>query len=518
MRWLLFLTAVLVPTLAVGAPLPCGTPDFLPTLEAPREFPTATTRDKSERNPYGVPNAQATDDFVIRWGNSGGVDLGAIDDLAEALEDAWQTQIIDLDHPAPPSTDSTKMNVYIGDTGSGSPSGAGAGGYFTGDDEGYPMLVVALASLQAGGDWLRVVALHEFYHSVQWGLESYGYGDGDPGAWYWEATASWIPSVTDPSSSANGSFLFGFGLLPHTSVDSFDYPDTGALAEYHQYGAFIFPTWLMEDGLPPSVIRNTWVSPAGGTNDPLEALRAELATYERDLDVDFADFAAHNAFWDYVHGDAWAAQIEATQGQFPSAAPVTLELDGPTDGPVSPPPGLRPARYGANIVRLDDALGADLVLRASFDATGSAGSDATWRARLVRRTGASLDYQEVTTAELAEGVEIGDGGALAFVVTVVSPTRRAGEVFDWEVSLDAPAIPGDDDDTTGDDDDSAAGDDDDDGGGGGRSGAGCGSCAGGSGTLAWLLLGYSTAIPLRRRRSEASSRSVPSGNSAAKSR
>ena len=35
------------------------------------------------------------------------------------------------------------MNVYIGDTGGDIPSSYGAGGYYTIDGEGYPMMVIA---------------------------------------------------------------------------------------------------------------------------------------------------------------------------------------------------------------------------------------------------------------------------------------------------------------------------------------------------------------------------------------
>lgn len=96
------------------------------------------------------------------------------------------------------------MNVYIGDTGDGAPPSYGAGGYFTPADQSYPTLVVNPDSILE-----RAVAIHELYHATQWDLGTY---TSDPGAWYWEATASWMPSMVGPQSTGHAVFLFGFAI------------------------------------------------------------------------------------------------------------------------------------------------------------------------------------------------------------------------------------------------------------------------------------------------------------------
>jgi len=493
---------------------PCATPQILPSLNAPRSFPAAPlgSRDKENRNPFGVPNELTNENFVIRWGDDWDLNMDGIQDLSVALGDAWQTQIVEMDHPAPPSTDTTLMNVYIGDSGNGAPSAFGAGGYFTTDDDGFPMLVISQDSI-----WVpvstRVVALHEFYHSVQWGLGTYSYDDDSPGAWYWEATASWIPSVTDPQSAENGSFLFGFGLLPHLELDSFDYPDTGALTEYHQYGAFIFPTYLSEWLGSPSAIRDSWVSPAGGTSDPIEALRGRLAEENIDFDDAFVDFVAANVFWDYVHGPAWEQFMGFGQEWYPNESPVTawISTNG-TDGFESAPNSIKPRRYGANVLRLDYLNPGEWVLEARFDETGSQGTSASWGVTLVRNAGDGVTYQRLEQSELSEGVTFETGGELAVAVAAWSDLRNPGERFDWEWSI-RPLVGGDDDDDVADDDDAADDDDDattndgpvDNTGGidSNFNGSGC-ACDAGSGAPAstsWLLLVlYGMFAPWSRRR------------------
>ncbi len=520
--WALLAAGSAAASPAPGPPslAPCATPLLLPGFAPPRPFPPLApgARDKTSLNPYGVPNELVSDDFVVRWGGDWVPNQPGLQTLSTALQDAWATQIDAMGHPAPPSSDSTRINVYIGDTGGGTPSSFGAGGYFTPDAEGYPILVVNPASLDEPA-WTRVVALHEFYHSVQWGLDTYSYEEDSPGAWYWEATASWIPSITDPSSPANGSFLYGFALLPHLELDAFDYPDQGTLAEYHQYGAFIFPTWIAEAYDGASLIRDSWVAPVGGTNDPIEALRGGLAGVGIDFDEAFTDFVAANVFWDYVLGDSWAQYVAAGQAAFPSESPTVAWVDaGGTDGFVAPPTSRTPRRYGANVVRLDDLADGSWLLRAEFDAQGSQGSAAQWGATLVRSQG-GLGYQRLSAEELALGVPIEPGGQLALAVAAWSTVRRTGERFDWRWSVTS-LDPGDDDDLADDDDasddDDLVNDDDDDGFGG--SGCRCeASSAPAPGTAMLLALLYGMATPLARRRWAASARSVPSGNSAAKS-
>ena len=493
---LLLAALLLVPSAAEAAvDHPCHTPALFDTLTGPRGpavHADAIARDKSSRNPWGVPNEQLTENFAIRWGDDWTANTSGLATLAAALEDAWSVQIGDMSHPAPWSADDTLLNVYIGDTGDGTPGSFGAGGYFNQDDAGYPMLVINPASLDEAA-WTRVVAIHEFYHAVQWGLDTYTYVEGEPGAWYWEATASWIPGMVDPDSPANANFLWGFALAAHLPLDAFDYPDSGALQEFHQYGAMIFPTYISEHLGEWEPIRNSWVSPANGTNDPIVALRAELDAIGEDFGAVFTDFIAHNVFWDYRHGDTYALYVQGGQQSYPGSDPVTAWITGAGSDSVAQ--SEVPRRYGSNTLRFDLDPG-DWRLELELDTTGSAGSPAAWGATLVRRDG-DITYEAVDIVDGAATIEFtADGSDVGLALGAWSDTGPASERFGWSWTM-TELQTGDDDDASGDDDDSVPfGDDDDDI--GGFTGNGCGcevADEGGASALALLLL-----LPLSRRR------------------
>ena len=467
---------------------PCHTPALLDGLRAPPGPAVAQTssREKEARNPWLVPFQELTENFAIRYGGGWTPNEAGLATLAEALEDAWSIEMGTTAHPAPWSTDTTLLNVYIGDTGGGTPGSFGAGGYFSQDDDGYPILVINPASLDEE-PWTRVVAIHELYHAVQWGLDTYSYVEGEPGAWYWEATASWIPGIVDPGSAANASFLWGFALAAHLPLDAFDYPDTGELVEYHQYGAMIFPTYLSEHVADWQPVRNSWVAPAGGTTDPIEALRGELDALGLDFDVVFTEFVAANAFWDYAHADAYASFVAGGQQGFPGTDPVTAWIREAGAGSIAP--DVRPRRYGSNTVRFDLDPG-QWRLELECDSTGSDGNPANWGVTLVRRDG-DITYELVPITEgAAELVLDVDDADLALTVAAWTGPRSGDESFGWGWTLTE--IPsGDDDDTVGDDDDSLGDDDDslgaDDDDGFGGSGCGCSSGHPPPSALIWLV-------------------------------
>ena len=506
-RLLLALSLLLLPaTASAQVDRPCHTPALFRAMQAPpglAEYPVSS-RDKDARNPYGVPNEDLTENFAIRWGDAWTPNISGLSVLAEALEDAWQTEIETMAHPAPWSTSTTLLNVYIGDTGGGTPSSFGAGGYFNPDEEGYPVLVINPASLDEPS-WTRVVAIHEFYHSVQWGLDTYTYVEGEPGAWYWEATASWIPGIVDPQSPTNANFIWGFALAAHLPLDAFDYPDSGQLQEYHQYGAMIFPTFLSEQVTDWQPVRNSWVDPFGGTGDPIEALRAELSDLGHDFDDVFVDFVAHNVFWDYTHGATYELYVDGGAQSFPGEDDVTSWVTSEDTGTI--PASEQPRRYGSNTLRFDLDDG-PWELELSFDDSGSAGSVARWGATLVRRQGASITYEpiEIADGEATVALDI-DGSELALSVAAWAGPRVNGERFEWSYSV-IDMFAGDDDDTGDDDDmgddDDAADDDDsfgDDDDRSGFTGTGCRCDAtGGPGAGAWLLLPLVLSRGRRRRR------------------
>ncbi len=435
----------------------CLTPSLLPTMPAARPVPTAPRLSdaKVTRDPYDVPDAAESDNFIVRWGPTGTVPTAAVEALLGALERAWQVEVIDLAHPAPETTVTTKINVYIGDTEGGAPSAYGSAGYFTPDGDGYPMIVISRDSLNAGESG-HLTAAHELYHAVQWGLGTYDYGDSAVGAWYWEATASWIEVEVFPDNSDYAVFLGAYALLPHLPVDFFDYPDTGALEEYHQYGAMILPRYLAEFEADPSIIRDTWVEPAGGTRDPLYAIDAALADHGSDLAAAFSAYAARNATWDYAHQDAYLESVDYWAWAFPEgdggvADRVVVEVGERSDWR-GPDPDRMPGRYGYTVAEIDLQRTGAVSLELDLVGIGSGGSTAEWGVTVVRDHGDAVTYEPLTLhigldQHTFDAVLDGEGAdTLWLVVAAWSRDRVDGERFAWQYRVSDPdpdAVPED---------------------------------------------------------------------------
>jgi MYXO-CTERM domain-containing protein len=472
-----------------------------------------------DRDPFGVPNELTSTHFVMRWGNTGGISQNDAQDLLDAFETAWSVEVVDMDHPAPVGTDSYLFNVYIGDTGSGAPSAYGAGGYFYTDWDGYPYIVVSKDVL-FDTDYSAGVAYHEFYHAIQGGTNRFDYDEGNDAAWFWEATAEWVTFEVDLNNPYNGTFLYSYLLLPDLPVDFFDYPDSGALQEYHQYGAFLFPHYLSNE-FGPEIIRDAWAEP-GSERSPLEVMRTWLDDRGEDLDELWLDHLARNPVYDYPTGANFRYYTEFLAGYYPSEDMIQAEVSG--DGGSDTLSGANaPMRYGRATILLDNPDNGELTARVEGEEEGSEGSPAEFGARLtVVENDGSFSYHEVPFDGLVGETTIEVSGAEEIYLTVgawtedLSLSRWESERFgfDWSLDIGPPDEPGDDDDdddddtTTGDDDDDDDDGDDDDDDGGGKGGKGnkddvtlpCG-CASEAGTSGGgLLVALAGLLMLRRRR------------------
>lgn len=425
------LTLLLVAA-APAAPAPCG----LPLLGAPPALrvldPAPPSATLEERDAFGTfPNEASSEHFVIKWGAIGGVDKDDADFALGALEDAWTVEIEEMAHPAPTGSDRWLFNVYVGDTGSGAPAGHGAAGYFYVDSEGYPYVVIARDTLY-DQDYTAITAAHEFYHAIQDGLGTYSY-DGRA-AWYWEATAEWAAGEVYPDNDYSAVFLLGLAYLPYLPVYFFDYPDSGALQEYHQYGAFIFPRYLSEKVADWSIIRDSWV--LGGDDDPLVVIDGLLGEQGTSMADVFPAFAAHNAVWDYEYGDRYQASLDAYEawygGQDEHVA-ARLPASG-TGGWKNAPDETLPYRYGYNLLELDHPRSGTLVFGFNGDEAGSLGDAAAWGVTLVTDGPAGVSYtsvpldQDAGTASLALS---GDESAVYAAIAAIPAEADDDEVFGY---------------------------------------------------------------------------------------
>jgi len=389
--------------------------------------------EKVARDAYGAfPNEAVGENFIVKWGDTGRADTRAVQSLLAAFEDAWAAEIEEMGMPVPNGADGTLFNVYIGDTGNGTPDGYGTSGYYTRDAQDYPMIVVSLATLDDEA-WATGTATHEFFHALQDATARYSYEDES--AWYWEATAMWIEGEVLPDQDDYVAFLFGYALLPQLPVYFFDYPDTGALQDYHQYGAMIFPRYVSEIAADWEVVRDSWTEPLGA-DTPQDALALLLEERGVDFADAFGDFAARNATWDYADGEVYRQWVDWYADYYRSDDHrVVAEVDYlGTDGVVAAPEDTLPGRFAYNVVTLPRPVEAGLTVRFEGAAEGSKGSAADWRVTVVREPEAGGPSYAPMTLEGGVGeltfTDVGDE-AIHLVVAAVPEDARSDEAFAW---------------------------------------------------------------------------------------
>jgi len=471
-------------------PLPCATPDLWRPVDPVVDPPPVLGVDLQLRDAYSVPNVATSEHFAVRWGNERFVDPADVEELLEFFETAWDVELGQMGHTPPYRTDEFYFNVYVGDTGSGAPPGHGAGGYYTADVDGWPMIVIPADSMERPEGAASTVA-HEFYHAVQAAEQRYTYSQSEPGAWYWEATATWAAQVVYPDDQSHARFLFGYALFPHYRLDFFDYPDQGVVQEYYQYGAFLFPLHVQQRTGSWQVVRDSWVRDLG-TDDPVEALRVLLAEQDVDFDELWLDHIARNATWDYPNKRAYTQILE--QAGFLAEARFLVAGDIRNRGTLDweePDAEALPQRYGANTWTMSLPRDGEYTFVIEADELGSEGNPARLGATLVlepfegepeyRR----FEVEGQTASLFADDI---DDYQRAYVVVgtwtpeSVSPFSR--ETFGYRLRVDY-------DDLEPDPADEAPEDQ--------EAGVGCG-CASGAAGAPWLGLALLGVLGLRRRR------------------
>ena len=255
----------------------------------------------AETREHPLPNVLETEHFAIRWGWLRGFDEEDLQIVADSLEYAWDAQVGELGFPAP--VDAYRLDVFIADTGPDAPPSYGARGYFDLDD-GVPFIVLNPDTV-AEPEQSVLTAGHEFFHAVQHAAGAYAL-DG-PGGWWMEATAVWVENYLYPTNPRASGFAWALAFRPELAIDHFVYPSSGAVEEYHLYGAYLYPLVLAErEGV--SIIRASFGH--GSDADPLTVLQ--------DLGVDtrgaFLEMADRNATWDYASETASRDWIDRRGG------------------------------------------------------------------------------------------------------------------------------------------------------------------------------------------------------------
>ena len=223
------LPAVFAAAQGMGPPVSVPVPRY-----GPGELPWAGAPPPSGVKPLPGPAAAfevGTENFTIQW-DSASVDEGFAVAAGDLLEEAWQA-LVERDGWDPPMTsDSFKILVWL------TPELAAAG-LATGDaTEAFP---AGQPVIYLNPDWLedasyrKQVVHHEFVHTLQFHLRDWYAGAADE-AWYWEATAEWLPEHVDPAANGQAWIASLYADAPGVAFDTVD----GG----HEYAMFLLNAYI----------------------------------------------------------------------------------------------------------------------------------------------------------------------------------------------------------------------------------------------------------------------------------
>lgn len=398
-------------------------------------YPTVKSSEKQSRDAFQLPNVALSDNFALRWGSDLSLSENQQNTVLDYLELSWTSEITEQGYPQPEGSQDYLFNVYIGSSGSNSPSDSGVAGYYSTDVEGWPMIVIGQYLIESDDQYSTIP--HEFFHAVQHSLNQFSYSG--EAAWYWESTATWMENQVledDPNYSA---LLFGYAFLPHYSLSFFDYFDTGVLEEYHQYGAFIFPQFLSEKYDGTAWIKDSWVE-THPYDEPLGFLTERMEEEGESLEDIFSDFAAHNAHWDYAHGEWYLYYLDYYSDGFSfedSRIADDLHSSGTGDW-TSSPAELPLEHLGYHHLRVMRPESDKMFLSFEGDEFGDQGTRSTWNIIAIIKEGENLTYQPISQDGWSDGVTIENllgADSLILSVSVLGETKVDGEAFAYQYRL-----------------------------------------------------------------------------------
>jgi hypothetical protein len=392
---------------------------------------------KQERDAVGnFPNQQLSENFIIKWGDEINPPTQKIQQLLNYLETVWQVEILDLAYPQPSGSEGFLFNVYLGDSGSDTPSvPPDAAAYTSVDLEGYAYIVLSKNSINDGMNAAPTLA-HEFFHAIQFATNAFTFRTA---MWIWEASAEWIPQYV--FEDAYPSFVGGYLILPEVSLN-YDTDNPASVQKYHSYGAAIFLQSLAEHSADSSLIRDLWLS-GQPDDDPLEVFDTLLKKREGTLAQAFRTFAAHAAVYDYVDGPYYENQTESFATNYPRndhRVAAFIPAAG-TAGWAKAPRETLPWGYGFNVLEMKNPHAGDFLVGIKGDLNGSNETTARYYATLVRQYSDRISYEPLpmTTPTCGEFVAKAVGGesSLYLVVSAQPSEWEAQETFAYEYLIES---------------------------------------------------------------------------------
>ena len=229
-------------------------------------------------------------------------DIAFVEAVAQTVEEVYNIQVNQLGWVAPPSDilqgGDGRYDVYLvnildayGYASSSSPLGDNpntpeieefaTAGYLILDNDysGYDDPIQAM----------RATTAHEFHHVIQ-----FGYDRDEAFSWYFEATASWMETVTFPAQEEATIYV----------ADALGYPEAcfGGQGDADPTGLGIYGAWLffefMQTTLGDTAPLELWENIA--TLDDWEVLEVTLAQYNETIPSFVAQYHVNNLVRDYL--------------------------------------------------------------------------------------------------------------------------------------------------------------------------------------------------------------------------
>lgn len=293
--------------------------DYTLTVEVGDESLFKIIEDMSRVELSGAALIRETPHFRIHYTLEGADDTteAYVDAIVKTVEEVWTIQIDDKGWPEPPADreegGDDRYDIYVASLkkSDGYTLGYTQPGETIGDNpntdghEDYASdsyIVIENDFSEERDSDLDPISLmhatltHEFNHAIQ-----FGYDYADAHSWYYEATATWIETVTLPDDQdATGYVSYNYDY-PELCFGTLADPDDGML----QYGEWLFIQSLV-DVHGENIVHDLWDAVAD--YEGFEVLEETLAHYEESIQQALTRYRLQNLVRDY----ALAPQFEAT--------------------------------------------------------------------------------------------------------------------------------------------------------------------------------------------------------------
>jgi hypothetical protein len=290
---------------------------------------------------HDTPFSWQSEHFNLKWGSVNPPTTETVENIAAGLEESWAAQVGEQGYPVPTNSDAYYLDVYFGNTGAEGENvptipfvGAYAAVYWgeSGREEPFMAYIVFHPDMIVDPMYARVVAAHEFFHTVQSAIQDLIPGANQDAAsrWFVESSATWITELVYPDFNDYIRSLAYY--MEHPAAALHDLTD-GA----HPYSMCIWEKYIEENYGGPEAIHALWTDP-----DPDGVLvgtdKYVAGAAGIDLKEAFRDFLARVATRDFAEGDQFAEVLPTSiVTQYPH---VRVEEDLEKDK--------RPRMLGAN--------------------------------------------------------------------------------------------------------------------------------------------------------------------------